>query len=189
MQCSFKDDFKLTFFVCPICTHSPNLNLTCALDVITVRGQRCLVIPKNVAATGHTQLPLAISETWQHKATVVTHRETKHSGNSISMLGACQQLSALCFYGRQIGSQNGVVKGANCLSAGLVCISCETRDAQWDGLTQTAWRVLRCRDERNARTPLVMSAVAIWHFLWRRMLFIILLMRQKLKDPLKLKTC
>jgi len=49
-----------------------------------------------VTATGHTQLPLAISEAWQHKATVVTRRETKHSGNSISMLGACQQLSALC---------------------------------------------------------------------------------------------
>lgn len=96
-----KGDFNLLLFlsiqpfVCPICTHSPILNPSCALDVIMCKAKVAQWF-LNVAATGHTQLPLAISETWQHKATVVTRRETKHSGNSISMLGACQQLSALC---------------------------------------------------------------------------------------------
>lgn len=138
----------------------------------------------NVAATGHTQLPLAISETWQHKATVVTRRETKHSGNSISMLGACQQL-CIMFHGRQIGSQNGVAKGANCLSAGLACISwdskCTGREMGWPNC-------LICPKMRRRTWCQNTSAVVIWHFLWRRMIFIsFFLMSQKLKDPVKSK--
>lgn len=62
------------------------------------------------------------------------------------------------FYGRQIGSQNGVVKGANCLSAGLACISHETRNAQEDVLTNR----LTCFKRKVMPKHLLMSVDIYW---------------------------